>query len=109
MFLAHHAKVVDDHDDEGKACEEQEAQAVAILGREIDKPAHEWRKDETSKGPETTYPAIGTAHALTLKYPADGPDCVEGALRWIKDKTVAAEPTEVIPTAYYRRKNKMRM
>ena len=25
MFLAHHAKVVDDHDDEGKACEEQEA------------------------------------------------------------------------------------
>ena len=47
--------------------------------------------------------------ALTLKYPADGPDCVEGALRWIKDKTVAAEPTEVIPTAYYRRKNKMRM
>ena len=47
--------------------------------------------------------------SLQLKYPADGPDCVEGALRWLKDKSASADPTETIPTSYYRHKNRQRI
>lgn len=47
--------------------------------------------------------------SLALKYPADGPDCVEGALRWLRDKAATAEPTETIPTEYFRHKNKQRL
>ena len=40
--------------------------------------------------------------SITLKFPADGPDCVEGALRWLKDKAATAEPaTSEVPP--YRR------
>lgn len=35
---------------------------------------------------------------LQLKYPADGPDCVEGGYRAIREKNVAIEPTVAIRT-----------
>ena len=47
--------------------------------------------------------------SITLKFPADGPDCVEGALRWLKDKAATAEPAMTIPTSYYRHKNRQRL
>lgn len=47
--------------------------------------------------------------SLTLKYPADGPDCVEGALRWLRDKAATANPTDIIPTAYFTHKKKYRI
>lgn len=47
--------------------------------------------------------------SLTLKYPADGPDCVEGALRWLRDKAAQADPVETIPTAHFRHSNRHRI
>lgn len=47
--------------------------------------------------------------SLSLKFPADGPDCVEGALRWLRDKAKQADPTELIPATYFRHKNKQRI
>lgn len=46
---------------------------------------------------------------LSLKYPADGPDCVEGALRWLRDKAATADPTETIPVTYFTKKNTKRL
>ncbi len=47
--------------------------------------------------------------SLALKYPADGPDCVEGALRWLRDKSATTVGADVIPTADFRRRNKQRL
>lgn len=47
--------------------------------------------------------------SLTLRFPADGPDCVEGALRFLRDKATQADPTEVIPATYFRHKNRQRI
>ena len=46
---------------------------------------------------------------LSLKYPADGPDCVEGALRWLRDKAATADPTETIPVTYFTKNNTKRL
>ena len=35
---------------------------------------------------------------LRLKFPADGPDCVEGGLRVLKKKTQQLEPVQVMHT-----------
>lgn len=47
--------------------------------------------------------------SLRLKYPADGPDCVEGALRWLRLKHREADPIETIPAGAARRRNKFRL
>lgn len=47
--------------------------------------------------------------SLTLRFPADGPDCVEGALRFLRDKATQADPTETIPATYFRHKNRQRI
>lgn len=36
---------------------------------------------------------------LSLKFPADGPDCIEGGYRAIKNKTVELQPTITLPPA----------
>ncbi len=46
---------------------------------------------------------------LTLKSPADGPDCVEGALRKIKQKIGQLAPPVVVTTADLRKLNKNRI
>lgn len=46
---------------------------------------------------------------MQLRYPADGPDCVEGALRWLRDKAVQSDPTDIIPTEFFRHKNRQRI
>jgi len=46
---------------------------------------------------------------LTLKAPADGPDCVEGGLRIIKKKIGQLAPPTVITTADVRKNNKHRI
>ena len=46
---------------------------------------------------------------LTLKSPADGPDCVEGALRKIKSKIGQLAPPVVVTTADLRKLNKYRI
>lgn len=47
--------------------------------------------------------------SLRLKYPADGPDCVEGALRWLRLKHREADPVETIAPEALRRRNKFRL
>lgn len=47
--------------------------------------------------------------SLQMRYPADGPDCVEGALRWLRDKTAQAIPTQTISTQTIRSRNKQRL
>ena len=47
--------------------------------------------------------------SLQMRYPADGPDCVEGALRWLRDKTAQATPTQTISTQTIRSRNKQRL
>ena len=46
---------------------------------------------------------------MQLKYPADGPDCIEGALRIINDKMRELQPTSIIPTATLSQRNKRRL
>jgi hypothetical protein len=43
---------------------------------------------------------------MRLKFPADGPDCVEGGLRVLKKKLVQLEPVKVLPL---RRNNRRRL
>lgn len=47
--------------------------------------------------------------SLRLRFPADGPDCVEGALRWLRLKHREADPVETIPAGALRRSNKFRL
>lgn len=47
--------------------------------------------------------------SLQLKYPADGPDCIEGAWRIIRDKTASMSPIERIPTSVFTSKNRRRL
>ena len=47
--------------------------------------------------------------SLQMRYPADGPDCVESALRWLRDKTAQSTPAQTISTKYYRSRNKQRL
>lgn len=46
-----------------------------------------------------------TLFTLRLKFPADGPDCVEGGYRAIKNKTIELQPTLALPA----RKNRKRL
>lgn len=46
---------------------------------------------------------------LELKYPADGPDCIEGANRILHDKMEELMPMASIPASVFTRKNKRRM
>ncbi|HPH62013.1 MAG TPA: hypothetical protein PLN63_00095 [Paludibacteraceae bacterium] len=47
--------------------------------------------------------------SLKLKYPADGPDCIEGALRTIEDKQRESQPTVTVPISTLTRRNKKRL
>lgn len=46
---------------------------------------------------------------LQLKYPADGPDCIEGANRMLHDKMVELVPTDIISTRSFTSHNKKRL
>lgn len=46
---------------------------------------------------------------MQLKYPADGPDCIEGADRILKDKQRELQPTATIQTSTITSKNKRRL
>ena len=46
---------------------------------------------------------------LRLKFPADGPDCVEGANRILDNKLLKSQPAAVITRKALRGKNKYRM
>lgn len=46
---------------------------------------------------------------LQLKYPADGPDCIEGANRILHDKLADLLPMDTIPTAIFAKRNNRRM
>lgn len=46
---------------------------------------------------------------LRLKFPADGPDCIEGANRILDNKLLKSQPAAVIPRKVLRGKNKYRM
>lgn len=45
---------------------------------------------------------------MHLPYPADGPDCIEGAYRILRQKTAAAATVETVSAAYIRNKNRHR-
>jgi hypothetical protein len=47
--------------------------------------------------------------SLNLKYPADGPDCIEGANRIIDDKIYSDRPIDVIATKKIAHKNSRRL
>lgn len=46
---------------------------------------------------------------LQLTYPADGPDCIEGAKRIIDNKCLELQPMIRIPVKAFRSKNKYRL
>lgn len=50
-----------------------------------------------------------TLFTLSLKFPADGPDCIEGAKRIIDNKLRRMTPPVVIPAKAFRPKNKYRL
>lgn len=47
--------------------------------------------------------------SLQMKFPADGPDCIEGAKRIIDNKTRNSAPPIMIPVKVFRNKNKYRL
>lgn len=46
---------------------------------------------------------------MQLKYPADGPDCIEGANRIIDDKNRELQPLSTIPVSVFTQRNKRRL
>lgn len=46
---------------------------------------------------------------LTLPYPADGPDCIEGGIHIIRQKVLALDPGTYIPADEFREQNPFRM
>lgn len=46
---------------------------------------------------------------LQLKYPADGPDCIEGANRILHDKLAELQPMSTIPATTFTSRNKRRL
>ena len=46
---------------------------------------------------------------LTLPYPSDGPDCIEGGIHIIRQKVLAQDPGTSIPADEFRDQNPFRM
>lgn len=46
---------------------------------------------------------------LSLKFPADGPDCIEGAKRWCERKVQQMEPPVILPPSYRQSFNRHRI